>query len=81
MDDIKEKLKRLRQERESRAKSQVIRDTWEEMERKENLSTKEKLEQLIHLTKKKKKDKPPPPHFEPQEREPLQYSENALSKP
>lgn len=79
MTDIKEKLKQLKKEREARSKSQRITETWEEMEKKENLSTKEKLQQLINLTHEKKAQKPQTPSFEPFPREPLQFFENPYS--
>lgn len=79
MTDIKEKLKQLKKEREARSKSQRITETWEEMEKKENLSTKEKLQQLINLTSEKKAQKPQTPSFEPFPREPLQFFENPYS--
>jgi len=79
MTDIKEKLKQLKKEREARSKSQRITETWEEMEKKENLSTKEKLQQLINLTREKKAQKPRTPSFEPLPREPLQFFENPYS--
>lgn len=79
MTDIKEKLKQLKKEREARSKSQRITETWEEMEKKENLSTKEKLQQLIDLTREKKAQKPQTPSFEPFPREPLQFFENPYS--
>jgi len=79
MTDIREKLKRLKKEREARSKSQRITETWEEMEKKENLSTKEKLQQLINLTREKKAQKPQTPSFEPLPREPLQFFENPYS--
>ncbi|MCK4432182.1 MAG: ribonuclease H-like domain-containing protein, partial [Candidatus Aminicenantes bacterium] len=79
MTDIKEKLKQLKKEREARSKSQRITETWEEMEKKENLSTKEKLQQLIDLTREKKAQKPQTPSFEPLPREPLQFFENPYS--
>jgi len=79
MTDIKEKLKQLKKEREARSRSQRITETWEEMEKKENLSTKEKLQQLINLTSEKKAQKPQTPSFEPLPREPLQFFENPYS--
>lgn len=59
-------------------KTQRIRDTWEEMEREGNLTTKEKLEQLIHLTRREKheKSKLRVPSFEPLVRDPVQLIEN-----
>jgi len=77
--DIKEKLKRLKKEREARSKSQELRDAWSKLDQKEELSTKEKLEQLIQLRKDRKHRKKPEPRFEPQERESLQFTETPYS--
>jgi len=79
MTDIKDKLKQLKKERESRSKSSRINDTWRRIQEKEDLSTKEKLQQLINLTGEKKHSEPQTPFFEPLPREPLQFFENAFS--
>ena len=76
MTDIKDKLKYLKKERQTRSKTQKIQNTWETIERTENLSTKEKLEHLIKLTRTEKKPESRVPEFEPQEREPFQFIEN-----
>ncbi len=76
MADIKDKLRQLKKEREARSKSQIIKDTWEKMEKAENLSLKEKLNRLINLTREEKPQKPPAVPFEPLKREPLQFFEN-----
>ncbi len=78
MADIKDKLKRLKKEREarSRSKSQLVKDTWKEIQKAEDLSVKDKLEHLISLTRQEKPQKPETPPFEPLEREPLQFFEN-----
>jgi hypothetical protein len=78
MADIKEKLERLKKEREarSRSKSQLVKDAWEEIEKTEDLSVKDKLEHLISLTRQEKPQKPETPSFEPLKREPLQFFEN-----
>ena len=76
MTDIKDKLKHLKKEREVRSKTQQIRDTWSKLDDEEVLSTKEKLEQLISLTRREKSPTPQTPQLEPQEREPLQFIEN-----
>ncbi len=78
MADIKDKLERLKKEREarSRSKSQLVKDAWEEIEKTEDLSVKDKLEHLISLTRQEKPQKPETPPFEPLEREPLQFFEN-----
>ena len=74
--DIKGKLEHLKKERETRSKTQKIKDTWDKIGSTENISTKEKLEQLINLSRIEKKPKLQAPQFEPQEREPLQFLEN-----
>ena len=76
MADIKDKLKQLKKEREARSKSQQIKGTWEEINKEEELSVKEKLQRLIDLTGKEKKSKPQTPPFEPLEREPIKFLEN-----
>jgi uncharacterized protein YprB with RNaseH-like and TPR domain len=77
MTDIKDKLKHLKKEREARSKTQQIKDTWSKLDDDEDtLSTKEKLEQLISLTRREKSPSPQSSQFEPQEREPLQFTEN-----
>jgi uncharacterized protein YprB with RNaseH-like and TPR domain len=79
MADIKEKLERIRKERQSRSKSRVVSETWEEIQKDENISTKEKLERLISLSREMKQEKPRTPAFEPLPREPLQFIDNAYS--
>ncbi|MFC2170318.1 ribonuclease H-like domain-containing protein, partial [Acidobacteriota bacterium] len=74
--ELKDKLKNLKKERDARARSQLIRDNWEKIDQEENLSVKEKLEQLINLTGEKKSPKPQAPTSEPVPREPLQFIEN-----
>jgi len=76
MTDIKDKLKQLKKERQVRTKSKRIKDTWKEIQEKENLSVKEKLERLINLSTEEKPGKPQAPSFEPLEREPLKLFEN-----
>jgi len=77
MTDIKDKLKHLKKEREVRSKTQQIKDTWSKLDNGEEvMSTKEKLEQLITLSRREKSPTPQTPQFEPQEREPLQFTEN-----
>jgi len=50
--DIDDKLKNLRRERAARERAQKIQTTWERLDGEEGLTTKEKLERLITLTKK-----------------------------
>ncbi len=79
MTDIRDKLKYIKKERQTRTKTQKIQSTWETIERTGNLSTKEKLEHLINLTRTEKKSESQVPQFESQEREPLQFIENPYS--
>ena len=76
MTDIKDKLKYIKKERLTRTKTQKIQSTWEKIEQTEALTTKEKLEHLISLTRSVKKPEPQVPAFEPEDREPLQFIEN-----
>jgi len=78
MADIKDKLERLKKEREarSRSKSQLVKDTWKEIQKAEDLSVKDKLEHLISLTRQEKPSESKTPPFEPLKREPLQFFEN-----
>lgn len=78
MTDIQDKLKQLKKERESRSRSKQVTNCWQKIEKKEGLSTKDKLQQLINLTGKEKAKKPQPstPSFEPVSREPIQFLEN-----
>jgi len=79
MADIKEKLEQIRKERQSRSKSRFVAETWEKIHKEENISTKEKLERLISLSRELKQEKPKAPAFEPLPREPFQFFENAYS--
>jgi hypothetical protein len=79
MTDIKDKLDQIRKERSARSKSQRVSDTWERIQKEEDLSTKDKLQRLISLTREQKKDKPRTPSFEPLSREPVQFFENGYS--
>jgi len=74
--EIKDKLKQIKKEREARSRSKIIRDSWEEIEKKENISTKDKLQELINLNRSTRSKKIQVPSFEPVEREPLQFIEN-----
>jgi uncharacterized protein YprB with RNaseH-like and TPR domain len=76
MADIKEKLERIKKERQTRSKSRVVSDTWQKIQEEEDLSTKEKLERLINLTRQEKPKEAQSPSFEPLPREPLQWLEN-----
>lgn len=82
MADIKEKLDRIRKERLTRSKSQKVSDTWRKIQEKEDLSTKEKLERLINLTRQEKAKESQisrTPVFEPLPKEPLQWLENSYA--
>jgi uncharacterized protein YprB with RNaseH-like and TPR domain len=79
MADIKEKLERIKKERQTRAKSRVVSDTWRKIQEEEDLSTKEKLERLINLTRQEKPKESQTPAFEALPREPLQYLENSYA--
>jgi uncharacterized protein YprB with RNaseH-like and TPR domain len=79
MTDIKEKLEQIRKERQSRSKSRFVAETWEKIQKEENISTKEKLERLINLSREMKQEKPKASAFEPLPREPFQFFENAYS--
>lgn len=80
MSDIKHKLERLKQERKARSRSTSFQEVWSEIEKEENLTTKEKLEQLISLRGRIKSEKtaPPPPPI-PSEREDIQFTETPYS--
>jgi uncharacterized protein YprB with RNaseH-like and TPR domain len=77
MADIKEKLDRIKKERQTRSKSQQVSSTWRKIQEEEDLSTKEKLERLINLTRHDRSKEPQTPAFEPLPREPLQWLENS----
>lgn len=76
MAGIKDKLQQLKKEREARSKTQQVKAAWSQLDDDEGLSMKEKLEQLITLTRRKKSPSSQTPQFEPQERESLQFFEN-----
>jgi len=76
---IKDELKLLKKERDARDRSRTVRDTWQKIDRDgENLTTKEKLERLISLTRQKRGPavKSVPAPIEPGHREPVQLCEN-----
>jgi uncharacterized protein YprB with RNaseH-like and TPR domain len=84
MPDIKDKLEQLKRERKARArskpKSELIKNAWEEIDKSEELSVKDKLQRLISLNREQKPSKPAKPSqppVEPQKREPLLLFENA----
>lgn len=76
---IKDELKLLKKERDARDRSRTVRDRWQKIDRDgENLTTKEKLERLISLTRRKRGPavKSVPAPIEPGHREPVQLFEN-----
>jgi hypothetical protein len=80
MDD---KFKFQRKERELRRRSRAasVEDAWARIEKDADLSVKEKLEKLIHLSAPKK-DKPrPKTPLEPLPREPLVFTDNPYPLP
>jgi uncharacterized protein YprB with RNaseH-like and TPR domain len=79
MEDIKHKLEQLKKERQARSKSRLVSDTWQKIQNEEDLSTKEKLERLINLTRQEKPERPRIPAFESLPREPLRFMENGYS--
>jgi uncharacterized protein YprB with RNaseH-like and TPR domain len=71
-----DKLKLLKKERASRTRAETISRTWLEIEKRSGVSTKEKLERLITLTRTLKKEEPAVPRPVPQKRKPLEVLEN-----
>jgi len=78
MSDMKEKLERLKQERKARARSTSFQEIWSEIDKKENLTTKEKLEQLITLRGRIKSETPLPQPAS-LERKDIQFTETPYS--
>ena len=82
--DIEERLKLLKKSRDLRQRTRrdSVETTWARLGKDQNLSEKEKLEKLIHLTvaKKSKPDTERPP-FEPLPREPMKLVENSYPLP
>jgi uncharacterized protein YprB with RNaseH-like and TPR domain len=78
--DIEERLKLLKKSRDLRRRTRrdSVEKTWASLGKDQNLSEKEKLEKLIHLTvartSKPEAERPP---FEPLPREPLKLVENS----
>lgn len=65
-----------RKERFFRSRADTISRTWLEIEKKPGVTTKEKLERLITLTRTLKREAPAVARPEPQKRQPLQVLEN-----
>jgi len=76
---LEDKLKLLRKERASRTRSDSVGKTWQRLDKNPDLSTKEKLEKLITLTKTAGKMKEKAEPAEPQSRKALQIFENHFS--
>ncbi|MFZ2055298.1 MAG: ribonuclease H-like domain-containing protein [Candidatus Aminicenantales bacterium] len=74
--NFEDRLRRIRKERSSRTKTDSITSAWHELDRKSNLSTKEKLERLITLTRTSKKAKTHAAPAEPEKRKALEIFEN-----
>ena len=79
MANIKDKLDRIKKERQNRSKSHQVSNTWRKIQEEEDLSTKEKLERLINLTRQEKPKESQTPAFEPLPKEPLQWLENSYA--
>ncbi|HDJ24093.1 MAG TPA: hypothetical protein ENF17_09405 [Candidatus Aminicenantes bacterium] len=79
--DLKDKLNRLRKEREARSRTLTIRETWDKLQADDSLSTREKLEELIRLTQQQKPAPPAvqPPFQEKQSQEPFRIFENTYA--
>jgi len=74
--DFEERLKLIKKERSSRTKTDSISSAWQKLEKKADLSTKEKLERLITLTGKTKKEKIGVAPAEPIKRKGFEIFEN-----
>lgn len=77
--DFDDKLKLLKKERSSRTRTESISKTWQRIEKNAELSTKEKLEKLISLTRGEHKKKEEAAKVEPLPRKPLQLFESSFS--
>jgi hypothetical protein len=73
---MEDKLKLIKRQREARTRSHKIQDAWKKIDKNEDLSVKEKLERLIHLTKQEKPQKSEKTSAEPAPREPILFFEN-----
>jgi hypothetical protein len=60
----------------ARSRADIIMEAWETIDRDESISVKDKLQQLISLTRGEATTKPETPSIEPLEREPIQFFEN-----
>jgi len=74
--DFEDKLKLVRKSGPRATRSEKINRAWQEISRQRELSTREKLERLIRLTKESGPKKEPPLPAETERRLPLQIFEN-----
>lgn len=77
--DFDDRLKRLRKERASRAKAESVAKTWQKLDKNSDLTTREKLEKLISLTRTEAKKKAKPESYEAPARESLRVFDNHYS--
>lgn len=76
--DLDDKLKLIRKGRAAQGRARTVRTAWEDIDRDESLSVKEKLEKLINLTGRsgESRGRTAPKEPEIARREPLQFYEN-----
>jgi len=74
--DFEDKLRLIKKERASRTRAESINRAWVDIQKKPGVSTKEKLERLITLTRTPKREKPDVTLPEPPKRKPLEILEN-----
>ncbi len=77
--EFEDKLKLLKKERFARTRAESINKTWLKINEKPGVSTKEKLQKLITLTRTEKKEKRPTPVSEPLKQKPLEVFENGYN--
>lgn len=74
--EFEDRFRPLRRQGPRRTRSEVIKKTWEDIAKDAEVSTREKLERLIRLTRETRPKKEPTILLEPRRREPLQVFEN-----
>jgi len=74
--DIEDKLRHLKREKLSGTRADTIAETWRKMEKRSDISTREKLERLISLTRKEKGRRGGAAPPEPRSKPPFQVLEN-----
>lgn len=74
--DIEDRLRLWKKERSSRTRADSIAETWRKMEKRSDISTKEKLERLLSLTRTEKGRKAETARPEPLPKPPYQVFEN-----